>query len=449
MRCLVNLFHLDPPSNGGASRVAREVSRMLAAWDQAGQVEVIFAAGWRVAARLADWIGAPEAKVVPCLPENGVTPLIKALAPDIIVSPLFGGEPVDEPALFGSVPHVVSMPDALALDMPELFGADEARRRRRLYAALRHATRVITLSEHARGRLLYHLNVPAERIAVVPLGADSPLPGTPAAPPVAGPFVFYPANNWPHKRHELLLRIMTEIWRLRPEIKLVLTGARQPGFVNQLVERHRCPVEQVIDLGFVSERELATLYRHAEALLFASQYEGFGMPLVEAMANGCPVLCAPLTSIPEVAGHAALYVAGDDPSKWADVFLHSLPAMRSALIERGRRRAQEFTWENTRARWKTHLVAAGLRLTCGRGLAPAPHVAWDVVRAELHGWAAAHAAIQAAASERLGIIDQLQRVVELKQSRSHRMLPRLVRRSIQNLRSGRHHIQRWLTGRIS
>ncbi len=449
MRCLVNLFHLDPPSNGGASRIAREVSRMLAARDEVGQADVIFAAGWRVAARLADWIGAPEAKVLPCLPENGITPLIKTLAPDVIVSPLFGGEPLDEPELFGSVPHVVSMPDALALDMPELFPADEARRRRKLYAALRHAKLVITLSEHARRRLVYHLNVPAERIAVVPLGADSPLPGASAPPPIAGPFVFYPANDWPHKRHDLLLRIMTEIWLARPEIKLVLTGGHQPGFVSQLVARHHCPAEQVIDLGFVAEDQLAALYRHANAMLFVSQYEGFGMPLVEAMANGCPVLCAPLTSIPEVAGHAALYVAGDDPCTWADVFLKTLPAMRSALIERGRRRAREFTWENTRAQWEAHLLAAGLRFTSKNGPIPAGNISLDIVRAELHRWAAAHADIQRAASERLSIIDQWQRAAELKQSRAQRALPQLFRRSLQNFRTGRHRIQQWLNGRLS
>src|SRR5208282_4076800 len=104
-------------------------------------------------------------------------------------------------------------------------------------------------------------------------------------------------------------------------------------------------------------------YRRAEALLFVSEYEGFGMPLVEAMVNHCPVICAPLTAIPEVAGNAALYVNSEDPWAWASAFLEQLPALRSRLIEKGRRQAQNLTWDKMRDGWRAHLMSVGLELS--------------------------------------------------------------------------------------
>jgi hypothetical protein len=105
---------------------------------------------------------------------------------------------------------------------------------------------------------------------------------------------------------------------------------------------------------------LLTLYQHAEALLFVSQYEGFGMPLLEAMQQGCPVICAPLSAIPEMVGDAAILVDSEKPDDWAEAILTTLPHRRSELIEAGHKRATAFTWAKTRSGWAEVLDSAGI-----------------------------------------------------------------------------------------
>ena len=363
--CLVNLFHLDPARNGGASRVAKEFSRMLAGFAQANRLHVIFAVGWRFADEFPAWLGNYPVDVIPCLPEAGLTPLLKALQPDILVSPLFGMAPFEHPHDFPQVPHIVSMPDiALGLVRPDLFSAEGVQQRHQLYAQLHHASRIVAVSEYSRQCLIRHVGLSPQKVVVVPLAANHVIESQAPNPDLAisQPYVFYPANAWPYKRHALLVEIMREIWKVRPEVRLVLAGWLDAQFVASLIEHSCWPGEQIINLGYISsDSQLATLYRQAEALLFVSEYESFGMPLLEAMGNGCPVMCAPSTALPEVAGDAALYVNSVDPRDWAEAFLNELPNRRSDLVEKGFSRARMFTWERSHLGWESVLIEAGLR----------------------------------------------------------------------------------------
>ena len=111
--------------------------------------------------------------------------------------------------------------------------------------------------------------------------------------------------------HDLLFRIMSRLWEQQPDVHLVLTGGRSEAdqhSLQALMTLHGCPPERIHDLGYVDDSQLTLLYRKAEALLFVSQYEGFGMPLLEAMQHGCPVICAPLAAISEVVGEAGITV---------------------------------------------------------------------------------------------------------------------------------------------
>lgn len=351
---LVNLVELDPPRNGGVSRVAYIVSKALAERFESGALDVVFVVGWRFALRFQEWIGKRDLQVVPFGPEGQFTPFFSRLRPDLIVSPLFGMFPFrgeDNP--YPDVPHIAFMPDALALDLPNLFSEEEVRDRRRAYEDLRQAALVITLSQYARQRLIAHLGLPPERVRVISLGADVYQGEEPSLPDgVSQPYIYYPANGWPHKRHDLLLQAMKHIWTVRPDLSLVLTGWFPEGYLDELFARLQCPREKIVALGYVQDSEVVALYRHAEALMFTSAYEGFGMPIVEAMLNGCPVICAPVTSLPEVAGDAALYVESDDPSQWARAFLEKLPRQRAQLIALGYRQAARFRWASTRASWE-------------------------------------------------------------------------------------------------
>jgi glycosyltransferase involved in cell wall biosynthesis len=104
-------------------------------------------------------------------------------------------------------------------------------------------------------------------------------------------------------------------------------------------------------LGRVSDEELATAYSGAEALVFPSLYEGFGLPLIEAMACGCPVICSSAGSLGEVAGDAAILVSGRDPGELAAAMERVAdPSVRQRLVAAGLERAKRFRWDETARR---------------------------------------------------------------------------------------------------
>ena len=359
--CVVNLAQLDPESNGGLSRVAREISRLLLdIAEERSSFYPVFAVQNCFAPYFAEWLNRKPI-VIPLDPLFPQRPLLRGLNPDLILSPLFGVDPFDQIEEFRGVRHIAVMPDALALDMPELFSAKIRARRQLAYQRLKNSYRIITLSEYARSRLLYHLQLPQESIVAIPLGADavSAPQSIPVPDNIGKPYLFYPANTWRHKRHDLLLATFRQVLQTRPEMHLVLSGGRTEEFgvdLPTLIAAHQIPADRVHDLGYVADEQMPALYTNAEALLFTSQHEGFGMPILEAMQFGCPVICADVTSIPEVAGDAALYVNGNDPWEWARTLLEDLPQQRAALIERGFKRAAQFTWKAAREHYRQFLL---------------------------------------------------------------------------------------------
>jgi glycosyltransferase involved in cell wall biosynthesis len=187
---------------------------------------------------------------------------------------------------------------------------------------------VIAISEHGRETLIERLSLSPERVRTIHLGVD--LERFSPAAVAREPFVLYPANRWPHKNHERLFRSM----ELLPELRLVLTGYDGPAR------------EGVESLGRVSHDELVDLYRRASALVFPSRYEGFGQPVLEALACACPVACSDLPPLREVAGDAAVYFDPDDPESIA-------AGVREAIARGGASgpaRAAQFSWDETARR---------------------------------------------------------------------------------------------------
>lgn len=386
--CLINLIDLDPAANGGLSRVAKEFSRAI--FDLSVEhpaLHPVFAVQAAFAPQFARWLQRP-AVVIPVNPENPRRPLLQGLNPDILVSPLIGIEPFDQIKQFAGVRHIAVMPDTLALDLPQTFNENMLAQRHKSYQLLKDAYRVITLTDFARQQILRRLHLPAAAVTAIPLGAD-PVQEDDAASEafdLPKPYLFYPANTWRHKRHDLAFQVLRQVLRQRPEFHLVLTGGRVANFgVNlaKLAAAHQIPPHRVIDLGYVTDAELPALYQNAEALLFTSCYEGFGIPVVEAMRLGCPVICAPLTAIPEVAGDAALYVDSDSPQDWAHAVLHDLPMQREALIEQGKHRAAQFTWQETRTRYRELLLEAAPDVFGSAANANRPAVLLEQVLQEL------------------------------------------------------------------
>jgi glycosyltransferase involved in cell wall biosynthesis len=192
---------------------------------------------------------------------------------------------------------------------------------------------VIAISEHVQQTLVERLGVAPERIRVVQLGVDPERFRSVDAP--REPFLLYPANRWPHKNHDRLLAAFAQVRRERPELRLVLTGAGHEG---------RTVPDGVVVRGHVPQSELIRLYQTAAALVFPSLYEGFGQPVLEAMACGCPVAASDAGGLPEVCGDAALLF---DPTSVDEIAAAMLRIVEGAgdLAARGLERARPFTWE--------------------------------------------------------------------------------------------------------
>ncbi len=227
--------------------------------------------------------------------------------------------------------------------------------------AARMAVALVTISEFSKRTLIQTYGVSPDRIHVTPLGVQADLfaPAADAGATAAmrrdlalpSEVLFFPANTWPHKNHVRLLEALTALREtdgLRP--CLVLTGSVKHGHRGVMDAVRRLGLrDQVRWLGYVDQRQLIALYRAATAVVFPSLHEGFGLPILEAMACGCPVACSRTTAAGETAGDAALTF---DPADVSDIsralrLLVGNEDLRRNLAQRGVKRAAQFSWERT------------------------------------------------------------------------------------------------------
>ena len=217
---------------------------------------------------------------------------------------------------------------------PQFFGRAELTYRKVVYGrTIRRSQIVITISEHARRTLLERYRLAPDRVRTIHLGVDLDV-FTPSDTVSQGGFLLYPARPWRHKNHARLFEAFARLRDERPELRLVLTGDGDFGALPAGVEAR----------GRVSREELVQLYRSAAALVFPSLFEGFGMPILEAMACACPVACSNTTSLPEVAGDAARLFDPTDPDEIATAVSDVLDDPEP-WIARGLERAKVFTWD--------------------------------------------------------------------------------------------------------
>ncbi len=166
-------------------------------------------------------------------------------------------------------------------------------------------------------------------------------------------YLLFPANFWVHKNHQMLLTAFS-IYRQKYQghLKLVCTGADNPHKTFLLATVKKMGLADVISMpGFLTDQEFAALLKHCKAVIFPSLYEGFGMPVLEAMAAGKPVLCSNVTSLPEVACNAALLFDPRKPDEIADA-IHRIETendLVKKLIERGKERIATFGTEKDMA----------------------------------------------------------------------------------------------------
>jgi glycosyltransferase involved in cell wall biosynthesis len=241
---------------------------------------------------------------------------------------------------------------------PQFFTPAELDYRARTYRpSVEKAIHIIVPSKYTRQTLIEKYSVPLDKMSFVPVGLiksfQRPEKGkidqVKAKYNLPEKFIFYPANPWPHKNHACLmaaLRIYQEKYGRPPE--LVLSGRLQ----NKVWDAKQLAIaagveENIIDLGFVPFEDLPALYSAATLMVFPSLFEGFGIPLVEAMACGCPIAAANATAIPECVNNAALLFDPFDPGAIAEA-VHQLindQTLRHTLMERGYQQLGRYDWK--------------------------------------------------------------------------------------------------------
>jgi alpha-1,3-rhamnosyl/mannosyltransferase len=204
-------------------------------------------------------------------------------------------------------------------------------------------------TEYVRGTVIQAYGVDPARVVVVPHGVESTLGASATAESTLreryhlgnGRVLVFPAVTHPHKGHRFLLEVLSRYWH-EDDLQLVMIG----GFGRAEDQVRRSIRElglegRALRLGRVSSADRDGLVRMAFALVFPSQYEGFGAPVLEAMAMGVPVICSNSASLPEVAGNAALILPLESAA-WATA-LENVTAKRSEMVQAGLARVRRFT----------------------------------------------------------------------------------------------------------
>ena len=286
----------------------------------------------------------------------GLLRTLRRLAPDLVHFLSFNA-----PVLYRGR-RVTTVHDLTYLEFPSVrdpsslgrarYRAKHLAMRAVLRTSLRRSQAVITDTRYVRQQLLERYSgaglSPARAIAIHCGGGVSTPSGAAdgAALPdgVQAPYLLYVGHAYPHKNVRVLIDALELVRRELPEVRLALVGP--PDSYYDELREHARGRPGVVFTGFVSDAELAALYRGAGLFVLPSLSEGFGLPAVEAMSHGTPVLSSHATCLPEVCGEAAEYFDPSDPAALAEkaVALLSSPSERERLREAGIARAREFSW---------------------------------------------------------------------------------------------------------
>ena len=385
MRVALNLEQLLQPAPGGIGRYTAELARLLPTLppDDGDAVTLVpFVARHgreHVRTRLGEF-GLPELDpVVLWLPRPLLYDAWHLLRrPSLERSPrLRGVDVVHAPSVAvpptSRAPLVVTAHDAAPLVFPETY----PRRGRRFHeqglaAAAERAALVITVSRAAADELVAHTAIPAERIRVVPNGVDLAVAGDDEVAAMRRaldlddvPYILWIGSLEPRKNVRLLVDAFSR-WAADADLPHRLVLAGPGGWLEDeasVLAPARALGDRVRTVGRVGDPVLRALYRGADVFAFPSRHEGFGIPVLEAMAQETAVIAADIPAVRETATGAAVLLSPDDPAAWVaalDNLLHDVNE-RARLGAAGRERAQQYSWtrcaEATRAVYREALQA--------------------------------------------------------------------------------------------
>ena len=278
------------------------------------------------------------------------------------------------------VPFLLTVHDLTPLERPRDYPAVA-----RLYwdAMLRElaprARRIATPSQWVKDRLVERFGLGSDRIEVVYSGVEPAFhaPAEPAADAelrrsagLDGPYWLSCGSLQPRKNLEVAIRALAQLARRGVEVPRLIAVGRPGRHARRLTDLARAlGVEWALVLaGPVPDRTLAALYRGAAAFVFPSWAEGFGVPPLEAMAAGAPVLAARTSCLPEILGRHAVWADPADEASWCDAWQtlrEESPADRAARIAAAREWSRRYTWDDTAARWRAMLEGAASELARG------------------------------------------------------------------------------------
>ena len=262
-------------------------------------------------------------------------------------------------------PMVVTIHDIAPLAMPEILSNPIKRAYASLliHRATSQANAILCASNFTRSELSTRLNVPAEKMTVTHLGLDKdwPTSAPPHIEPDHVPYLLYVGNVKPNKNLSLLLTAFAAVQNSIPH-RLLIAGKTDGFGTNDqaVLTQAKSLGDRAHFTGEVSDTELQSLYAGAAALVLPSLYEGFGLPLLEAMSLNCPILCSTAGSLPEIAGDAAVYFAPHSPEELSACLLQLEDAtLMNHLRTQGHIRLNQFSFQtcaNQTASAMNHLL---------------------------------------------------------------------------------------------
>ena len=303
-------------------------------------------------ARLRGVVNRLGFKLNTALKRGGSGALLRDMGVDLLFCPFTAPTYFDP-----GIPTVCTIYDLQYKTYPEFFAAEDvAHRERTFIEACRRAAALTAISDYSQDSAITHGNLDPQRIRTIHLRMAQRI-----APEVENGkaildhlglvpqrYLVYPANFWKHKNHEMLLTAfgIASHEGLSSDIKLVCTGApgaRQAWLMS--AARNMNLGDRILFPGYLPNAELAALMADSNGVVFPSLYEGFGLPVIEAMAAGVPVACSNTTSLPEVAAEAAILFDPRVPTQIAQAMISLVDndALRARLIQAGLQRAAEFS----------------------------------------------------------------------------------------------------------